>query len=804
MPGAGEAAGVLGGLRDASPRVVGPYRIVARLGAGGMGEVFLAADERRPPRRTFVAVKTVHGDLADDEGFRSRFRREIETGRAVSGRYTARLLDGDADGAPPWLATEYVPGPNLEEAVRGGGPLPEPAVRALGRGLVAALRSIHHARVLHRDLKPANVLLTKAGPKVIDFGIARAFGASTMTATGRIVGSPGFMSPEHVAGSEHVVAASDVFCLASLLCYAATGRGPFGDGPLAAVLFRIARAEADLTGLPHGLREVLAPCLAQDASSRPDTAELARLLADEDPADAGGGGATDVPWPAHVTRALALREAALEELDVRLGNIAAPGLHDLPTVTAPRRADTGGRRQRRGPAVAVVASLALLAGAGLGGTYATGRWPWPQSPDPAPPGPSASPSGAGGGTAPAAAQASYVDELGGPDRGRSFDAAPSLRPAGWRPWTVHLPAGPVACAADHSVMVCRLADGSIQALRLKDGARTWRVPPAKAPEPGAAATGPVLAGSVVVTAEEGRLRARATADGSIRWEKPLSGRPLGRLLGVDTTVYVNRADSDGIHSDAYALADGHRRWTRLVAGKVGGQAERQGVLAYAPDQLYVNGEEGLAAWSPATGKTLYEAPSGGTGSGAPDTRYCPDPRLSAGQLVCPDPDGRGLHFRAAEGLTTSSSSDRFRLAGDVAVRDGVFGPPAVGSPLVLELPAEGRVVRVHEAPYDGLSELTTVTTILSGDDGRPASLAPPVVIGQRTVFADNATLHVVPPEDEGPPFAAPVPGAPGNRAADGTPARPGTRRAPTLLSVGGIVLLGYFDGTVRAQTLPER
>ncbi|MEU7074084.1 protein kinase [Streptomyces narbonensis] len=797
---------MLGGLRDASPRGVGPYRIVARLGSGGMGEVFLAADERRPPQRTFVALKTVHRDLADDEGFRSRFRREIETGRAVSGRYTARLIDGDADGAPPWLATEYVPGPNLEEVVRGGGPLPEPAVRALGRGLVAALRSIHHARVLHRDLKPANVLLTKAGPKVIDFGIARVFGASTMTATGKIVGSPGFMSPEHVAGSEHVVAASDVFCLASLLCYAATGRGPFGDGPLAAVLFRIARAEADLTGLPHGLREVLTPCLAPDASSRPDTAELARLLADEDPADAGGGAAADVPWPAHVTRDIARREVELEELDVRLGDIAAPGLYDLPTVTAPRRADAAARRRRRGPAMAVLASVALLAGVGLGGTYATGRWPWPQSRGGglATPGPSASPSGAGGSTAPAAAQASYVDELGGPDRGRSFDAAPSLRPAGWRPWTVHLPAGPVACAADHSVMVCRLADGSIQALRLKDGARTWRVRPAKAPEPGATATGPVLAGSVVVTAEEGRLRARATADGTIRWDKPLSGRPLGRLLGVDTTVYVNRAESDGVHSDAYALADGHRRWTRPVSGKTGGQAERQGVLAYAPDQLYVNGEEGLAAWSPATGKTLHEAPSGGTGSGAPDTRYCPDPRLSAGELVCPDPDGRGLHFRAAEGLTTTSSSGRFRLAGDVAVRDAVFGPAVVGSPLVLELPVERRVVRVHDAPYNGLSELTTVTAIPRGDDGLPAPLARPVAIGDRIVYADNATLHVVPPEDEGRPLAAPVPGAPGNRAADTTPARPGPRRAPSLLSVGGIVLLGYFDGTVRAQTLPER
>ncbi|MFF4083757.1 protein kinase [Streptomyces sp. NPDC001777] len=780
-------------MDDSTPRFIGPYRIVARLGSGGMGEVYLGADERRPPHRAFVAVKTVRSDLSDDEGFRSRFRREIETGRAVSGRYTARLLAGDPDGAPPWLATEYVPGPDLEDVVRGGGPLPEPAVRTLGRGLVAALRSIHHAQVLHRDLKPANVLLTAAGPKVIDFGIARAFGAGTMTRTGGIVGSPGFMSPEHVAGSKHVVAASDVFCLASLLCYAATGRGPFGGGPVAAILFRIARAEADLTGVPDGLRDVLAACLHQDPSSRPDTVELARLFEDA-PADGA--------WPPHAAAAIARREDELTRLAAELGPVAVPGLHTAPTMTAPHRA-VARREVRRRRVLTAALALVVLAGAGLAGGYAAGLWPRPDagnggSPDV--PTTSAPPreSGPAGGPV----QASYVDELGGPDRSRVFEDAPSQRPDGWRPWTVHLPAGPVACGADRSVVVCRLADGSLQTLRLKDGSSLWRAPLRKGAEP-AGATGPVIAGSVVVTAEEGRLRARATADGKVRWERPLSGRPLGRLLGVDTGVYVNLADADGVRAEAYALADGARRWTRPVARTADPRAGRQGVLAYAPDLLYVNGEKGLATWSPATGKTEREAPPGGTGEGSPDTRYCLDPRLSAGELLCIDPDGRGLHFRDAEALTSSYLSDRYRLTRQVSVRDAVFGPYVPGTAPTLELPSEGRVVRVTDAPYDKLSAVTTVASIPRGDDGRPALLTPPVAIGDTVVYADNATLSVL-PTAEGDAVPTSVPDSPGNRATGTDPSRPGARRAPSLLSVGGVVVLGYFDGTVRAQTLPGR
>ncbi|MGW1847937.1 protein kinase domain-containing protein [Streptomyces sp. NPDC001966] len=789
---------MLGDVDNLAPQSIGPYRVVARLGSGGMGEVYLGADERRPPHRTFVAVKTVRSDLADDEGFRYRFRREIETGQAVSGRYTARLLAGDPDGAPPWLATEYVPGPDLEDVVRGGGPLPEPTVRALGRGLVAALRSIHHARVLHRDLKPANVLLTRAGPKVIDFGIARAFGASAITRTGGIVGSPGFMSPEHVAGSEHVVAASDVFCLASLLCYAATGRSPFGGGPVAAVMFRIARAEADLTGVPDGLRDVLAVCLHQDPSSRPDTAELAQLL-DDAPANSG---LADDAWPAHAAAAIARREDELTELAARLGPVAVPGLHTAPTMTAPHRA-IARRTVRRRRVLTAALSVVVLAGAGLAGSYAAGLWPRPDSGTGGSPGGSAtSASPRDGGPAGGPVQASYVDELGGPDRGRFFENAPSQRPDGWRPWTAHLPAGPVACGADRTVVVCRLADGSLQTLRLKDGHSLWRAPLRRGAEP-AAATGPVLAGSVVVTAEEGRLRARAAADGKVRWERPLSGRPLGRLLGVDTGVYVNLADAGGVRTEAYALADGARRWTRTVARTADLPAERQGVLAYAPDLLYANEEKGLATWSPATGKTVREAPPGGSGEGSPDTRYCPDPRLSAGELLCLDPDGRGLHFRDAEVLTSSNLPERFRLAEHVSVRDAVFGPYVAGTAPILELPAEGRVVRVADAPYDKLSTVATVASIPRGDDGRPAPLTSPVAIGSTIVYADNATLSML-PAAEGDAVSTSVPGSPGNRATGAEPASPSARRAPSLLSVGGVVVLGYFDGTVRAQALSGR
>ncbi|WP_369218460.1 serine/threonine-protein kinase, partial [Streptomyces flavofungini] len=274
------------------PRHVGPYRLLAVIGAGGMGEVYLARAPR--PGALLVAVKTVRPDLDIDRDFRIRFRREIAAARAVSSPGTAALLDGDADAAVPWLATEYVAGPSLAETVHRCGPLPVTAVRALGAALACALAAVHAAQVLHRDFKPGNVLLTPEGPKLIDFGIAQAFDATALTAAGMIVGTPGFMAPEQIEGSHAVVPASDVFALGAVLAHAVSGRGPFDDQELASVLFRISQGDADLSAVPEELRGVIAACLSRAPGDRPSAAHLAGLLLP------GGPGTSGVPWPSPV------------------------------------------------------------------------------------------------------------------------------------------------------------------------------------------------------------------------------------------------------------------------------------------------------------------------------------------------------------------------------------------------------------------------------------------------------------------------------------------------------------------------
>src|SRR5437773_1275053 len=212
-------------LQPGDPQLIGPYRLRGRLGAGGMGRVYLGLS----PGGRSVAVKVIRADLAQDAEFRARFRREVAVARTVSGLFTAPVIDADVEGPVPWLATAYVPGPSLADAVTEHGPLPAASVLALARGLAEALSAIHAAGVVHRDLKPANVLLAGDGPRVIDFGISRAVEASALTHIGLVVGSPGFMSPEQAEGRE-VGSPSDIFSLGAVLAFAATGRGPFGSG----------------------------------------------------------------------------------------------------------------------------------------------------------------------------------------------------------------------------------------------------------------------------------------------------------------------------------------------------------------------------------------------------------------------------------------------------------------------------------------------------------------------------------------------------------------------------------------------
>ncbi|MEU6145907.1 serine/threonine-protein kinase [Streptomyces sp. NPDC047081] len=258
------------------PLKVGPYRVVGRLGSGGMGWVYLG----RSPAGREVAVKVVRPELAAEQEFRERFAREVAAARVVSGAYTAAVVDADPEAELPWLATLYVPGPSLAEAVRTDGPLPEPQVRRLGAFLVEALQAIHGAGVVHRDLKPANVLLASDGPRVIDFGISHVDGAPGLTQAGIVVGTPPFMSPEQMKGAA-VGPPSDVFSLGGVLVYALTGKPPHGTGE--AVRYRVVLGEPDLDAVPAEMRPLIAHCLAKRPEDRPRLDELLAALLEETP-----------------------------------------------------------------------------------------------------------------------------------------------------------------------------------------------------------------------------------------------------------------------------------------------------------------------------------------------------------------------------------------------------------------------------------------------------------------------------------------------------------------------------------------
>ncbi|MGW5424446.1 protein kinase domain-containing protein [Streptomyces sp. NPDC003943] len=552
---------MLEALPAGPPRLVGPYRLLARLGAGGMGEVHLACRADAPTADPYrmVAVKTVREELELDEDFRIRFRREITAARAVDSPYAARLVDADADAPAPWLATEYVPGPSLAEAVVRGGALPVAAVRALGATLARALDAVHEAQVLHRDLKPANVLLGATGPKLIDFGIAQAFEATALTSTGLVVGSPGFMSPEHLIGSRAVVPASDVFCLGAALAFAASGQGPFQDDEMAAVIYRISRADAELSGVPEELRPVVARCLRLDPAERPSAAELVGLL--------GGDEVQDVfPWPGGVLSLLAEYGDAAR----RIGEAAAsgPGVADMPTlapvVQVPYSPTALGERPlattevpsvRRRPwgrlaAVAVAVAVVATVGAvlvnrqgGDGGSTAKG------------PSASASPSGSASGQGAARTLSEVVLPYGGEGHSGDYGKAATdsaARPAGWSPWTAKLDTGADidGCALHPKVLVCAGSGGAAVGLRASDGTKLWKVPPRLTAEDEGVPSSPgypaVVGDTAYITGRDG-LTAYGVEDGKERGKVPAPG-PLWAEKGSDLldgvlySSYLDRAD----------------------------------------------------------------------------------------------------------------------------------------------------------------------------------------------------------------------------------------------------------------------
>ncbi|MEV2190136.1 protein kinase [Streptomyces phaeochromogenes] len=342
-------------LTHDDPVAIGPYRLIARLGSGGMGAVYVA---RAAGGRT-VALKTMHAGTATDPGARTRFRLEVDAARVIGDRFGARVMDADPLGETPWLATEFVLGPALDEVVGSGGPLSEEPVRALGAALCSALEQLHRSDVVHRDLKPSNILVTAYGPKVIDFGIARAIGDDRLTRTGASVGTPAFMSPEQATGREHG-AAGDVFALAGVLVYAATGRAPFGNGQPADLLYRVRYAEADLRDVPAPLVPLFARCLAKEPEERPGLAELAAQLHD-------GTGEFAEHLPDSLLAEIGRRAADVWQL-VPQRLPAPPTEEDSTAVTS-----LSGRGSSRRGLLAAGGALAVAAAVGGGAWWHRGR-----------------------------------------------------------------------------------------------------------------------------------------------------------------------------------------------------------------------------------------------------------------------------------------------------------------------------------------------------------------------------------------------------------------------------------------------
>ncbi|MEV4123587.1 protein kinase [Nocardia sp. NPDC049707] len=303
------------------PTRIGDYRLLGLLGAGGMGRVYLG---RSAGGRT-VAVKVIRPDLIGNE-FRERFRREVTAARRVGGKFTAPVLDADVDSTPPWLATGYVAGFSLTDAVEQFGTFDENTLLVLAHGLAEALIAVHAAGIVHRDLKPSNVLLAVDGPKVIDFGIARAAEDSGLTTTGSVIGSPGFMCPEQVVGPT-MGPEGDVFALGGVLAYAATGQGPFGSGETVQMLYRVVYEEPRLAAVPDRLRPLIAACLNKDVAARPTPQQLLDHLA-------GLGVPERVGWlPAPVLEEVSRRAVAL--LDLESGPVEAIRPDPAPTISRP-------------------------------------------------------------------------------------------------------------------------------------------------------------------------------------------------------------------------------------------------------------------------------------------------------------------------------------------------------------------------------------------------------------------------------------------------------------------------------------
>ncbi|SNX61954.1 serine/threonine protein kinase [Streptomyces sp. TLI_55] len=606
-------------LTQHDPRRIGPFEVLGRLGAGGMGLVYLArsASGRR------VAIKTVRTELAEDQLFRVRFTREVEAARAVSGFYTAAVVDADPRAAVPWLATAYVPAPSLEEIVNECGPMPAQAVRWLAAGVAEALQSIHGAGLVHRDLKPSNVLVVEDGPRVIDFGIASGVSNTRLTMTNVAVGTPAYMSPEQAKDSRSVTGASDVFSLGSMLVFAATGHPPFHGANPVETVFMLLREGPDLAGLPDELRPLIESCMQMEAAGRPNPADLQAQLAPHLFGSGSDDSGTASAWLPE--RAVSLIEARRNGRPAvkpgqggrsgggRPAPMPPPPSHDpvVPARVPVGAPDTGPVRLAGaqvpigpGPRVADARAAAVKAPPPEAGLVASWSKPRPgvNGADPAVPAPPPlAPETASGwrpwrfrmsndvwGTPSVAGDLVYVtsfevhalDVATGRRSFKTRDVAWSMAVADGR---IHASDGPTlfaleareggdlwrfqtdawvyALKAERGTVVTGTRGGGVQAWEASNGQKLWEISGAQtdfeSPE-----AGPALHEGTVYVWQDARLRALDARTGDERWSYPIGdaascgGVPVRVTQAPDGYVYV----SAGTRVLALDVASGRVKW----------------------------------------------------------------------------------------------------------------------------------------------------------------------------------------------------------------------------------------------------
>ncbi|MET7745139.1 serine/threonine-protein kinase [Streptomyces sp. NPDC005385] len=602
-------------LTQHDPRRIGPFEVLGRLGAGGMGLVYLArsASGRR------VAIKTVRTELAEDQLFRVRFSREVEAARAVSGFYTAAVVDADARAAVPWLATAYVPAPSLEEIVNECGPLPAQAVRWLAAGVAEALQSIHGAGLVHRDLKPSNVLVVEDGPRVIDFGIASGVSNTRLTMTNVAVGTPAYMSPEQAKDSRSVTGASDVFSLGSMLVFAATGHAPFHGANPVETVFMLLREGPDLEGLPDELRPLIESCMQMDATARPNPADLQAQLAPHLFGSGSDDSGTASAWlPERAVGLIETRRGGRPPVKPASGGarsgggrpaVPPPPSHAPVAVGAP---DTGpvrlaGARVPIGPGPRVADARAAAVKAPPPEAGLAASWSRPRAgvngadlaPTVAPPAPS--PDAPAGwrpwrfrmsndvwGTPSVAGDLVYVtsfevhalDVATGRRRFKTRDVAWSMAVADGR---IHASDGPTLFAldaregadlwrlstdawvyslkADRGTVVTGTRGGGVQAWEASNGQKLWEISGAQTDFESAEA-GPSVHDGTVYVWKDARLRAVDARTGEERWSYPIGdaascgGVPVRITHAPDGYVYI----SAGTRVLAVDVASGRVRW----------------------------------------------------------------------------------------------------------------------------------------------------------------------------------------------------------------------------------------------------